>query len=437
MALSLPLVLGLCDWFQKRRFSTRLLLEKIPFIVLLAPVAWVTYSFHMRVPGKSLYEAVLIWTWTLTFYFKKFFFPFDIYPAYSIPQPVSLLEPAYFSAVAILFLLAGCLYWLRKDRWFIFACLYFYASIFFLLRYDDFMYVHPVADRFMYLPSLGFCLWLGGVGVQAFNRAGKTGKHVALAACFLVLSFLGVKTFQQAQLWGREIDLWTYVLKREPKSFFAYNSRGNLYADKKDYQAAISDFSNSIQYRPDYTPAYVNRGLVYFDLGQNELALKDFEVSLQHSNPNPDYTLVNRGLVYLKMDQKDLALKDFNEAIALNPFNAYAYHNRGGIYFKQSQPDLAIADFNKALELKKDMVKTYVSRGDAYLMKNAFDLALRDYNMALRYNPRDARTTYNRSFVYYNQKKFDAALEDALKARSLGFKVRDDYLEYLRNSLKK
>lgn len=437
MAVSLPLVLGIFDWFKKRRFSAGIVIEKIPYVLVIVPIAWVTYAFHARIPGRSFYEGGLTWIWSLTFYFKKFFFPFDVYPAYTMPSPVSVFEPEFLGAVLIFILLWACLFQLRKERWFIFGFLYFFASIFFLLRYDDVWDAQIVADRFMYLPSLGLCLWLGHVGNKVFDLRVRAVKIAALAGIVLVLSLLGVKTFRQAGLWGRESRLWSYVLKQEPRSFFAYNSRGNLCMDDKNYEKAIADFSQAIRLRPDYALAYNNRGLAYYHNGQQSLALSDFNMALKLHYSNPDYTLVNRGLLYTQMGRTDLALKDLKKAVSLNPGNPYAYNNLGGIYFNQGLYDLAFENFNKALELKKDLVKAYVSRGNVYLKKNMPELAMRDYKTALGYDPVHAGAFYNRSLLYYMLKDYSAALDDVLKAKSLGFKVKESYIEDIKQKIGK
>ena len=72
MAVSLALVLLAIDWFKGRKLDRSVFYEKIPFLLLMIPVAWITYTLHARVPEASLNMAILIWLWTLIFYLERF-----------------------------------------------------------------------------------------------------------------------------------------------------------------------------------------------------------------------------------------------------------------------------------------------------------------------------------------------------------------------------
>ena len=49
-----------------------------------------------------------------------------------------------------------------------------------------------------------------------------------------------------------------------PKFVRAYNNRGNVYADKGDYDRAIRDYNKALELNPDYAKAYATRGAVYY-----------------------------------------------------------------------------------------------------------------------------------------------------------------------------
>ncbi len=95
-----------------------------------------------------------------------------------------------------------------------------------------------------------------------------------------------------------------------------YN-RGIEYANKRDYDLAIADYSKAINLNPAYASAYNNRGNVY----KNKL-------------------------------QYDRAIADYNKALKLIPKSASPYGNRGLIFEELEQRDKAIADFRKAVKLR-------------------------------------------------------------------------------------
>ncbi len=69
MALSLPLILLLCDWWMGRGWKRNIFFEKIPYAVIIIPITWITYALNARNPIQSVGEAILLWVWC----FKKTF----------------------------------------------------------------------------------------------------------------------------------------------------------------------------------------------------------------------------------------------------------------------------------------------------------------------------------------------------------------------------
>ena len=141
MALSLPLVLLVLDWFQRRPFTLKMLWDKILFGVLLFPVAWLTYSLNSRVIEAKFPDAILTWLWTGTFYIRKFIVPFDFLPLYQLPEPVKITNPEIAVSLLILGLIAVALVYWRNNRWVVFAFLFYFASIFLLTLFTVFFTV--------------------------------------------------------------------------------------------------------------------------------------------------------------------------------------------------------------------------------------------------------------------------------------------------------
>lgn len=353
MALSLPLVLCLLDWFLKRRWSFGLLWEKLPFALTIFPVAWWTYALNMRAVELSFPQASLTWLWSMAFYISKFFFPKDLLVLYQLPQPVSFSNPEFILAVGLVLIILFVLYRLKKYRLLLFAAAYFFLSVFFLLRFDSKQDLTFVADRFMYLPSLGICIGLGFAMDWALGHWGKKGREVRLlilGSLVAVLCMLGALAHMQAKRWGDEYLLWSSVNKIQPSSV-AYNQLGNYFLNRKDYARALENYQRAAELNPRYNKPYSNRGLVFFYLGRYAEAIVDFTKAIEVMPNEAVIAYNNRGYAYWLLGKPKDALNDYDKAIALDPEYSPAYLNRATVYKSLGNLVKAMADLKSVLHM--------------------------------------------------------------------------------------
>ncbi len=318
MALSLPLILLLCDWWCKRRWNGRVFLEKMPFILYMAGACWITYTKYMRPVHTEWHQKILIWVWSFVFYVEKFIFPAVLLPHYVLPQPVLYFHPAYLSAGALLLIFLYTLVRFYRNRLFIFAWLFYFLSIFFLIRYENVILVGNlsiVADRFMYLPSVGFCI-LFGVCVEklliySHMRALWT-RNISLAGIGVLFIILGTDTFMQCKTWKNDITLWSDVIEKSPNDPLGFVNRALGYKALGQYDLAIADDTKAIGMDPGY---YISSRHP-----KNEMTRSIDDTNLALAN-NPLLVIAyrNRGFVYKEMGKDTLAMKDFNKVMEINP----------------------------------------------------------------------------------------------------------------------
>ncbi len=171
---------------------------------------------------------------------------------------------------------------------------------------------------------------------------------------------------------------------RTPIPAITEYNKGVHFADREDWDTAITCYTKAIRLKPDLVEAYENRGHAYYDKGEPDQAIKDYSEAIRLK---PDYAMAynNRGMAYGMKGEPDQAIKDFTEAIRLKPDDmppvtdsfveiswggdltkAYAYNNRGRAYYDKGEPDQAIKDYSEAIRLKPDHALAYKYRGDAY-----------------------------------------------------------------------
>jgi TonB family protein len=172
----------------------------------------------------------------------------------------------------------------------------------------------------------------------------------------------------------------------------AFNSRGNAYYQKQDYNHAVADHTEAIRRNGYYAAAFSNRADSYWAKGSD------------HS-----------------------AFVDCNEAIRLDPTNAELFVNRGAKYLDKGDLDAAIADFDQAIRLDPKLGSAYQIRGRAYSAKGNLDRAIADYDQVLRIEPSNALALAVRTMTYEAKGVAVATFKDYMRVVSARLEINKRY----------
>lgn len=354
MAMSLPFILVLVDWFLGRPVNKRIFVEKAPFALIIFSIAWITYAMNMRAVDVQFPQSLLTWLWCLSFYLGKFLFPADLLVLYQLPAPVSLLNPEFLFAIAFLAVLIFLVVRFRANRSVVFAFVYYFLSVFFLLRFDAEQDLTFVADRFMYLPSLGLCVLIGwGMGrllSLAKDRTVRLGMVMSMVAVFFVLAVL---TSNRVRAWGDEYVLWNAVAERYP-SAVAHSQLGNYFLKKQEFEKAWDHYQKAIGLNARYSKPYSNSGTVLVKLGRFDEALGLFTQAMALEPKASSVLLNNRGYAYMRLTRYPEAFADFERAIQADPVYLPAYLNRATWYKNQNNRSAAMDDLQQVLRIDPD-----------------------------------------------------------------------------------
>lgn len=413
MAVSLPFVLLILDFYPFKRLSVEkklkyvhwIFLEKIPFFLLSIASSIITLFAHSTsgaLKGIEIYSLKMrVFNAILAYmvYIIKMVFPFNLAPFYPTSnlhlEYISFFTIKYVWSCIILSLITIFFIWLsKKNKLFLTIWLYYIIT---LLPVIGIVKVgeQSMADRYSYLPSLGLYILIGlGIG-NLFERYSKNRyRHLATSiALFFIFGMLLHKTVKQISIWHDSITLWSYEVKLFPNAAIAYLNRGLAYDGLGKHDQAIRDYNKCIELDQNFAKAYSNRGIIYSRLGDYWSAIKDFDNALMR-DPLYENAYFNRGLTYVYLDDYDQAIKDYNMAIKLNPQNPKNYNNRGKINF----------------------------------MLGNYQDAIADYNIAIKLNPQDARIYFNLGLVYSQVGNVEQAIINYNKAANLGSKEAEDYL---------
>lgn len=436
MAVSLPLVLLILDWYPLGRIKSvktfrAAFLEKIPFFVLSGGVSVLTLIAQKKggsitpIKALPLSDRALVAARSLVLYIWKTVFPLDLSPLYPYPKTISFLSASFFLPVlCVMAVTALCLFSAKRQRLWL-ACWSYYVIT--LLPVLGIVQVgkQSMADRYTYLPGLGLSIAAGISVAWAWRRLGahKGGRALRIsgaAFAFLIVVSMAYLTGRQIGVWKSNLAFWNSIIEREPgKVPFAYINRGNVFNKMGQSAKAISDYSEAIALDPFRAEAYYNRGIEFAKTGQSGKAIADY---IRAIALKPDYADAynNLGTEFGEKGQFVRAILAFKKAIALEPAFYGAYHNLAEAYKKTGRFDLAIKELDKAIALDRPDADAYKELGNIFAQEKQTGKAISSFNKAILLNPGSAGLYAGRGRVYRAIGERRLAASDFRKACAMG-----------------
>jgi len=370
-AIILPLTLFLLDYWKQRPLQPRLLLEKIPFLLVAGVFTVVTLKLQSVTAMTSLsaypfWVRLLFACYAVAAYSIRFFVPYPLSAFHPFPSPHDLGWALYASPlfiVGLLFLLCR----LRSQRLIVFGFAFFFVNLLLVLQLVSIGFT-IISERYTYVAYIGLAflltMWLSNHGpLQMPARAGA----IALFALF------GFLSFQRTQVWKDSDSLWTDVIKHYPdavlpraeRAQFNYNRAITTTAAEaaslfkrviEDCTVAINQSRHASKEPPkpdgkpsNYRPLNYMRGVAYDGLKQYDQALEDFNACLLIKPDDPEVLYSRGSLLVNHYQRNDEALVDFDRAIQISPQGRY-YLNRSICHYKLGDRAKAIADAQMALQ---------------------------------------------------------------------------------------
>ncbi|KAG8188762.1 hypothetical protein JTE90_012233 [Oedothorax gibbosus] len=220
-----------------------------------------------------------------------------------------------------------------------------------------------VAERVLYIPSMGFCLLVAygwnilykKINAKLYNNVGHALESKELFSealgYFLQASIvqpddIGAhmnvgRTYNNLKMYDEaEAAFWkaknllpkakpgkAYQARIAPSHLNVFLNLGNLISrNGTRLEEADALYRQAIGMRADYIQAYINRGDILIKLNRTTEALQVYEKALQLDGKNPDI-YYNLGVVYLEKRQIVEALTYFDKALELDPEHEQALMN--------------------------------------------------------------------------------------------------------------
>jgi tetratricopeptide (TPR) repeat protein len=318
--------------------------------------------------GASLGERYGTILYTLGLYGKLLVFPhpltYDYYP-YHVPL-VGLLDVRALGPLLVYVVLG-----LLSLRGFGARRVPAYAFLYFVITLSVASnLVFPVgtfmAERFLYAPSLGFCLAVGHGLACGLPRivAGPLSPRLAVAVCAALVAVYGWRTWDRSRVWKDDFTLTTTDVEISRNSAQANTAAADflivkaqkLEASQRNahYERAIAHLERALEIHPHYERALVILAEAYREhAGDLEQAIAFYERAyrIHPHRRNLAYVL---GTLHLEREPPDpeRAVFYLERAVRMDPRHADAARNLGVAYYRRGDPARAVAILEQALRLR-------------------------------------------------------------------------------------
>ncbi len=302
--------------------------------------------------------------------------PYPLSYDYSYNQ-IPIVSFADWRALGSLILYLGlgayALWSFRNKPVYGFAIIYFFITMF-LTSNLVVKIGSSFGERFLFAPSLGYCMALPFLFTAMFRinpfEMKWVRKNYFYAATGAVLIAYAAITIPRNRDWKDNYTLFTADITHAANSARAHEALASEYR---------------VQAENETNPQQKGRWF--------ELSIGEFHKALA-IYPDAD-TYYNLGVSYYEAGMPDSALGVYLKALEVNPAYTMTYNNIGVIYFNRRLYDQAIGYFEKYYQADTTNMQALMNIGAAYQNEGNGTKAMEYYNMVLKRDPNNAGVLAN------------------------------------------
>lgn len=386
--LVLPLVLAVWELAQpqnKKGLASRLteiLTRLAPYAVVAAGYMVLRFTvlglINWQHPLMANLPAGTIWLTVpvvLASYLKHLFAPIYLSLIYGPTLITSFADWRFLLSLALLLGL-GFLVWiygkrLKAEEWIGIGLMV--APLVLVLNLRVFHPEYIIQDRYLYLPSIGFCflvaVWIGRLAHRRIREAAAISIIIALA--------FGTSTVLQNRIWNNSVALWQRAVNYSPESRSTHYNLGLAYLGRKQYDSAFTEMLEARRLDPQRAAVYNNLALAEAGLGKLDDAIANLET-----------------------------------AVKLEPASLEAHNNLGALLYDKGDYEGSRREFALVLERDPASSSARFNLGRTKAALNDHAGAIREYEALLVTGPNDVVVRYQLAMSYVaTGRKVDAVAE--------------------------
>lgn len=400
MAATFPAVVFASSWL-KGHGPRRAIAASAPFFVVLG-LYMVSRSSVLDGQGEALYTLEpLAWIATGIFvvarYLTLLLLPLGLDGHYPYPALETVLDPRV-AVGAVMLALVGFAAWrLARAKspalfWLVWAGLTLTPVLIFG-RFGNVL----LADRFLYLPSVGAAL-LAAYAVHAAQGSERSRRR-AFATVGLAIVLLGGLAASRSRVWASDHRLFSEMLETSPHLALVHNNLGMALYHREDLPGAIDHFRTAIEFAPGYALASNNLAAALHRTGRKEEALSHYRKALALS-PGLMMAGANAGHLLVEIGHSEEGLALLRETVRLHPQAPPALYALADGLHLIGNPDEAVVWLERIRAVDPEYTESFYLLGKIHFEAGRFDLATEQMNRFLdRWGGVGPRAEFARSVV--------------------------------------
>ena len=279
------------------------------------------------------------------------------------------------------------------------------------------MSAYVFGERYVYLPSVGFCIvagWACATLWQAASSRREALRTTLLVVGCVVAALCALRISTRVLDWQDDITLFTQALAVEPGDYRCHDALGLAYWIRGDSDKAQREWQETLRLEPNNNKTLELLGALYAQRKRLNLAIPLLERSLA-LNPRNEDAHMNLGAAYAETGKMDRAEEQFHAAVLLSPANFNAHNMLGKLYFDSNRLPAAEQQFLQSLECEPNLA-AYDHLGYIYAQWGDQARAEKAFKAALAMNSTDSHAHFHLGMIYAATGRNPQAVEELQSA---------------------
>ncbi|XP_040030088.2 protein O-mannosyl-transferase TMTC2 [Gasterosteus aculeatus] len=293
------------------------------------------------------------------------------------------------------------------------------VSLPFIPATNLFFYVgFVIAERVLYIPSIGFCLLVAAGARNLYVRLRTKGcKALMLCLCAGLVLLNGLRTVQRNRDWSNEENLYRSGISVNPAK--AWGNLGNVLKNQGNMAEAEQAYRNALHHRGNMADMLYNLGLLLQENERFSEALHYYKLAIG-SRPTLASAYLNTGIILMNQGDLEDAKRTFLTCADIPDENLKDPHahkssvtsclyNLGKLLHEQGRQEEALSVYKEAVQKMPRQFaphSLFNMMGEAYMRLNRLEEASHWYKESLRAKPDHipAHLTYGKLLSILGQK---------------------------------